>query len=321
MDNLPGLVDFHCHHVPVGFEITSAATAAPSQRARWAETSRVMSDERQLLRAIEDGDLAARVVNAPAAMIANADGWVAPDTIRALNDAVAALAARHPGRIIGLATVDAYDGDRAARELERAIGGLGLKGAFVDCARGELLLDAPQARPVLEVAARMRVPVFAHPVNPQPLSGQLEPYGRLGTLLARGTANAAALVALVEGGVFSQLAELRVVVTALAFGGLALADGYSHFSRLTGGTREVLRRHVYIDTMGFQAAQIRASVEIVGADHVLIGSDWPIVSVGPIKQTAQQAMTAAGLTREQQKQVAGANALRLLGVDPACGPA
>ena len=43
------------------------------------------------------------------------------DVIVAMNDELAALSVRHPGRIHGLASVDAYDGERSAREAERAI--------------------------------------------------------------------------------------------------------------------------------------------------------------------------------------------------------
>jgi len=139
--------------------------------------------------------------------------------------------------------VDAYDGDRSAREAERAISQLGLRGLFVDCARGELMIDAPQARPTLEAAARLGVPVFVHPVAPQPLTRQMAPYGLIGTLFARGTVNSASLIALVEGGVFAQLPALRVVVTAHAIGGLAMASGLSSQSRLPSGAIETMREH------------------------------------------------------------------------------
>lgn len=117
------------------------------------------------------------------------------DSIVAINDHVADLVARHPGRLYGLASVDPFDGERAAREAERAIRELGLLGLFVDCARGDLLLDAPQARPTLAVAARLGVPVFAHPVAPQPLTRQMAPYGVIGTLFARGTVSSGCLIA------------------------------------------------------------------------------------------------------------------------------
>jgi aminocarboxymuconate-semialdehyde decarboxylase len=308
------VVDFHCHHVPARFEVTAARGAPASQRARWEALARKLPDENLLLKDIRDGELAARLVNIPAALIADADGLVPHDTIRAINDEVAALVARHPGRIHGLASVDAYDGERAAREAERAIGELGLLGLFVDCARGDALIDAPQARPTLEVAARLGVPVFVHPVAPQPMTRQMAPYGLIGTLFARGTVNGAALIALLEGGVFAELSGLRVVVTAHAIGGLAMASGLSGQSRLPGGAVAALRKHVFIDTQLIHPALVRASAELLGADRVMAGSDWPIVDDGPIHAPLRDAMAGAGLSADEQDAVVGGNCLRLLGV-------
>jgi predicted TIM-barrel fold metal-dependent hydrolase len=232
----------------------------------------------------------------------------------AVNDHVAGLVARYSGQIIGLGSVDAYDGDRAAREAERAIRELGLRGLFVDCARGEALIDAPQARPTLEVVAKLGVPVFAHPVAPQPLTRQMAPYGVVGTLFARGTINSAALIALVEGGVFTQLPGLQIVVTAHAIGGLAMASGLSNQSRMPGGAVDVLRQHVFIDTQLIHPALIRASVDLLGADRVMAGSDWPIVDDGPIHDSLGDAMRQAGLAEDSQNDIAAGNCLRLLGL-------
>ncbi len=306
------IVDFHCHHVPAAFRLTTVENAPASQKVRWAATNKLISDERLLLADIDAGDIAARVVNCPTAHICDAAGNVPHETIIRINDELAALQARHPGRIHALATVEAYDGDRAARELERAVQQLGLRGVFVECAKGDLLIDAPQARPTLEVAARLGIPVFVHPVNPQPLLARMEPYGRLGTLLARGAVNSQSLIALIEGGTFTALPDLKVVVTALAFGGLAIASGFQHFSKLPGGTHEILRRNVFIDTMEFDATMIRAAVDMVGAGNVLVGSDWPIVSDGPIRSKVETALQAAGLSAADQAAVASGNALRLM---------
>jgi aminocarboxymuconate-semialdehyde decarboxylase len=163
----PAIIDFHNHHVPARFELTAARAAPASQRARWDAIARRVSDENLLLHDIHEGEISARVVNIPAALIADADGHVPHETIMATNDHLAELVARHPGRIQGLASVDAYDGDRSAREAERAISGLGLRGLFVDCARGDAFIDAPQARPTLTVAAKLGVPVFVHPRSPR----------------------------------------------------------------------------------------------------------------------------------------------------------
>ena len=310
------LIDFHCHHVPARFEVTAGRFAPASQRARWEAIAAKLADEWLLLKDIDDGHLAGRVINIPAGLIADSDGFAPHDTIVAINDHVAGLVARHPGRLYGLASVDPYDGDRAAREAERAIRDLGLLGLFVDCARGDMLLDAPQARPTLQVAARLGVPVFAHPVAPQPLTRQMAPYGVIGTLFARGTVNSAALIALVESGVFAELPNLRVVITGHAIGGLAMASGLSRQSRQPSGASEVMRRHVLIDTQMIHPALIRAAVDLLGVEHVMAGSDWPIVDDGPIREPLEDVMARAGLSADEQEAIAGGNCLRLLGVAP-----
>jgi len=308
------IIDFHNHHIPARFEVTAVQAAPASQRARWEAIARRLSDEDLLLKDIRDGELGARVVNIPAQLMADADGRVPHDTIMAMNDDLAGLVARHPGRIHGLASVDAYDGDKSAREAERAVRGLGLRGLFVECARGDLLIDAPQARPTLEVAAQHGVPVFVHPVAPQPLTRQMAPYGLIGTLFARGTVNSAALIALVEGGVFSQLPGLQVVVTAHAIGGLAMAAGLSSQSRLPSGTIDVMRKHVFIDTTLFHPALLRASVDLLGAGNVVAGSDWPIAGDQPVRGLLTDAMRGAKLSDDEQSAIAAGNSLRLLGI-------
>jgi predicted TIM-barrel fold metal-dependent hydrolase len=308
------IVDFHNHHIPARFELTIIKTVPASQRGRWEALARRLPDEDLLLKDIREGQLDARAVNIPGNLIADADGHLPHETIMAMNDEVARLVARHPGRIHGLASVDAYDGDRSAREAERAIRELGLRGLFVDCARGELLVDAPQARPTLEVAAKLGATVFVHPVAPQRLTKQMSPYGLIGTLFARGTVNSASLIALVEGEVFSQLPDLRVVVTAHAIGGLAMAAGLSRESRLPSGTIDVMRKHIFIDTTLIHPALIRTSVAVLGASNVVAGSDWPIAGEKPIRGGLTEAMQQAGLSDDDQHAIAAGNCLRLLGI-------
>jgi aminocarboxymuconate-semialdehyde decarboxylase len=140
----------------------------------------------------------------------------------------------------------------------------------------------------------------------------MTPYGVIGTLFARGTINSAALIALVEGGVFSELPNLRVVVTAHAIGGLAMLAGLSHQSRLPSDTIEAMRKHVFIDTTLVQSALIRAAVDLLGAGNVLAGSDWPIAGENPVRGPLTEAMQHAGLSEDEQNAIAAGNCMRLL---------
>ena len=297
------IIDFHTHHFPAHFTQRLLEAAAPGQLERWKSISRKLTDEDLLLRDVREGAISARVVNMSPALIADAEGRVAHETIVRLNDDLAGLVARHPGRIHGLASVDAYDGERSAREAERAIRELGLRGLFVDSARGSLMIDTAAARPTLEVAARLGVPVFVHPVAPEPLTRQMSPYGLVGTLYARGTANSAALIALAEGGVLSDLPGLRIVLTSLAIGGVAM------LACLSGRSL----KQVFMDTNICHPVLLRAAVDLLGAENVIAGSDWPI-NDGPIARQLADTMRAARLSEAEQDAIAAANSLRLLGI-------
>src|SRR5262249_58592012 len=127
---------FHTHHIPARFGLTAGRLAPPNQRARWDAIARRIADEDLLLQDIRAGDVLARVVSIPAQLIADATGQVSLDTIRATNDALAALVARHAGQIYGLASIDAYRGETSAGEAERAIRILRLHRPFLGCPRG-----------------------------------------------------------------------------------------------------------------------------------------------------------------------------------------
>jgi len=174
------------------------------------------------------------------------------------------------------------------------------------------MIDAPEARPVLEVAAALGVPVFVHPVAMQPLTRQLARYGVLGTLFARGTANSASLIALVEGSVFAALPKLQVVVTALAFGGLAMECSVASQSMAAEGAIRAMREHVFIDTMWPEPALLRAAIGLLGYERVIAGSDWPIADHEPFGQALETAMDKAGVPHEQQGAIASGNVRRLL---------
>src|SRR5215813_2315959 len=124
----------------------------------------------------------------------------------------------------------------------------------------------------------------------------MAPYGLIGTLFARGAVNSAALIALVEGGVFSQLPDLRVVFTAQAIGGLAMAASLSNQSRLPTGAIDVMRKNVFIDTTLFHPAVTRSLVDLLGVEKVVAGSDWPITGDRPLRNVLLDTMQNAGLS-------------------------
>jgi aminocarboxymuconate-semialdehyde decarboxylase len=308
------IVDFHNHYMGPSWTLTNMASVPPAARPTWEKINANLQSQSALIASIESAGIAARVINTPTAFIEDADGNAPAGAIQKINDQMAELCGKHPGKLYGLATVDAFAGDAGARELTRAVKELGLRGAFLESAKRDLILGDKESRPALAAAAALGVPVFVHPLTDPQLHKRFSKIGRVGVRLARGTINNAALINLLEGGTFDELPKLQVVMTTLAIGGLFLAGGFGDGSRIRNDAPALTRRHVYVDTMGIHPVVVRAAVDLLGADHVLMGTDWPIVEEKSVPERLTKAFAHSGLSAAEQQMVASGNTLKLLGV-------
>jgi aminocarboxymuconate-semialdehyde decarboxylase len=308
------IVDFHNHYMGPSWRLTNLASVPPAARPAWEKINSNLQSQSALLSSVESANIAARVINTPTAFIEDADGNVPAGAYQRVNDYMAEFAGRHPGKLYGLASVDAFAGDDGARELTRAVRELGLRGVFLESAKRDVILGAKETRPTLAAAAALGVPVFVHPLTDPQLHKRFAPIGRMGVRLARATINSAALISMLEGGTFDDLPKLQVVVTTLAFGGVLLAGGFGDGQRIRSDAPALARRHVYIDTMGLNPAMIRAAVDLLGPDHVLMGTDWPIVEEKSVPERLAKAFAHAGLGVAEQQMIASGNTLRLLGI-------
>ena len=66
--------------------------------------------------------------------------------------------------------------------------------------------------------------------------------------------------------------------------------------------------------MGLHPVLVRAAVDLLGADHVLVGTDWPIAVEQSVPDRLRTALSACGLSAAQQQMVASGNTLKLLGL-------
>ena len=92
---------------------------------------------------------------------------------RRANDVLAA-SAEHPTRFVGLASLPVSAPLEAADELERAVTELGFKGGNIHSHIGDTYLDDARYFPILERAARLKVPINLHPTLPH--ANMLAPY-------------------------------------------------------------------------------------------------------------------------------------------------
>jgi aminocarboxymuconate-semialdehyde decarboxylase len=239
---------------------------------------------------------------------------------RIQNEALAALARSRPDRIGALGTVPLQDPALAAGELERLMGERALAGVEVAASVGGAYLGDEPFEVFWAAAERTGALVFVHPTTrgfDVSALGDHYLWNTVGNPMET-TVTAAHMV---MAGVLQRHPGLRVV---LAHGGgavLALRGRLRHAhgfqpqarSRLSEPVDESLRRFYY-DTITHDAGLLRALVDHVGAEHVVLGSDYPfdMADARPVETVRSCRFDGA-----QEQAILGGNAARLLDGDRA----
>ena len=202
------------------------------------------------------------------------------EVARLVNDAYAELASRHPRRFKGFASIPMDDPDAALRELERTQGELRMNGVIVlSNINGRALTDA-RYRPFFVECDRRRVCVFIHPMIP----ASAEPFAEyvLGPIVGFPFDTTLAVARLCYAGVFRELPNIRWILGHL--GGAVpylmerMDNGWRDFAECRANIDElpsVYLKRLYYDTVSFSAPSLRLARELVGADHLVMGSDYP----------------------------------------------
>ena len=202
------------------------------------------------------------------------------EVARLVNDAYAELAARHPTRFKGFASIPMDDPDAALRELERALDELRMNGVIVlSNINGRALTD-PRYRPFFVECDRRHVCVFIHPMIP----ANAEPFSEyvLGPIIGFPFDTTLAVARLCYAGVFRELPNIRWILGHL--GGAVpylmerMDNGWRDFAECRVNIDElpsVYLKRLYYDTVSFSAPSLMLTRELVGADHMVMGSDYP----------------------------------------------
>lgn len=305
------LIDFHSHYYDAAWSTVPTGPGLGGLARVWP----LMTNIEAQLAALAEVGVDAKVLSAPTASLVPPGGQLPTDQIQRINDRFAELVAAYPDRLLALATIDAFQGEQAAREVERAVQTLGLRGICVDCANASRFLDAAEARPTFEAAAALGAPIFVHPISPP---GLTERYGRLGhtgVLLARGTEDAASTLAILRCGLLDELPQLKLVIPLIGVAALIFA-GMAEHERLQeegwrGESPSQTRKRLYIDTMGFDRAAIRFALDLLGPQQVLLGSDWPIMPIAA-RPKVETLLNTLDLSPADQAAILSGNTLRLL---------
>ncbi len=261
----------------------------PSERARNVSERLQDLGDRRLADMDSAGiDMQILSLTSPGVQVLKADAAVA--MARLANDRAADAVRRHPTRFAALAAVAPQDPAEAAKELERAITKLGMKGVIINSHTLGEYLDDPKFYPIFEAAVALKVPVYLHPNTPS--KKMIEPFlesGLDGALYGFAVETGLHALRLIVKGVFDRYPGLTVILghlgEALPFWlfrldymhrGTVSSGRYDFLKPLKKPVSEYLRENFYYTTSGMPwAPAIGFTQSVIGMDRVMYAMDYP----------------------------------------------
>jgi len=237
---------------------------------------------------------------------------------REVNDDIAAVAREQPKRLAGLATLPAQDVKASIAELERSVNKLGLKGATLDTQVNGEQWDEPKFLPLFKAAEQMGALLFFHP---QPQHNFLmKRTNRHGLFNSLGVVLDDAIVTsiLICGGVLEACPDVKICI---AHGGgptchiMGRLDRNWHDrpgSRSTPKPPSAYEKKLWYDTVTGSEEALRFLLDRVGADRVVLGSDWPFVPWHPSPVAWVQGLKS--LSPEEKEKILWRNMEAMLGL-------
>jgi aminocarboxymuconate-semialdehyde decarboxylase len=205
---------------------------------------------------------------------------VAAEAARVVNDGTAAMVAAAPDRLRGMASVPMQHPDLAVAELERVVREHDFRAVEIGTTIEGVQLADERFRPLLRRARELDVLVFVHPYYVGSKAGLEDFY--LTNLIGNPADTTVMLANLMFSGALDELDGLRILVAH--GGGFApyqigrLVHGHAVRSetraRSSSSPKDLLRR-LYFDTIVFDPQALRFLIDLVGPDHVCLGTDAP----------------------------------------------
>ena len=290
-------------------------------RVRLAPFRPFLSDLDARIRAMDDSGVDVQLLSGWIDLTAYAlDVDTGAEYSRRFNEILVAEAARHPDRFLPIGTIPLQDPARAATELDFAVRKLGMAGVQIATTVDGTDLDNAGLDRFWEAAADLGCLVVLHPCDPLP--GVDLSRNFLDNMVGRPAESTIAVAHLLFSGVLERYPGL--VICVVHGGGFLpyqlgrMQRGFDAVPSLAAQNISTppseLARRLYYDTILHDPAPLAFLVEHVGADHVVMGTDYPFPMGDPTPVDTVNAIP--GLSDEQRRLILGGNVTRLIeGID------
>lgn len=203
------------------------------------------------------------------------------DTSRFFNDHIAETVTNNPAKFIGLGTVPLQDTDLAIKEMQRCVQELKMPGLEIGSNVNGKNLSDPSLFPFYEAVEKSGCALFIHPWQ---MMGehQMQEYW-LPWLVGMPAETSRAICSIIFGGVLEKFPSLRI---AFAHGGGSfpltigrIEHGYHVRPDLVAIHNNVNPKNYigkfWIDSLVHDSKAMHFILDIMGEDHICLGSDYP----------------------------------------------
>jgi aminocarboxymuconate-semialdehyde decarboxylase len=326
-------IDLHCHYLnrdvaarvahrnPAQFEPSVAFANAHTRETnvtQMHERAPKLSSIEVRLKDMDRMGIDIQAVSpAPNQMYYWADPGEGQELARMVNERLAEIVAKWPGRFVALGAVPLQDSSLAVSELEHAVKKLGLRGVEINPSVNGMDLTDPKLdlERFFAKAQELDVVVFLHPIGFTQGERLRDHY--FNNVIGNPLETTVAVSHLIFDGVIERHPKLKVVLphaggylahywARMDHAWKARADCKGRISRKPSAYLEKF----YFDTITFDRTLLEQMVARYGAEHVVLGTDYPY-DMG-MEHPVDFIGGAKGLSAPDKEKIMGGNAARLL---------
>ena len=246
---------------------------------------------------------------------------------KSVNESLSKIVEKYPKRFAGYTSLPMEDPDAAARELERAVKELGLKGPLIYSGSGGSYLDDKKFWGIYEMAEKLDVPVYIHPGGILPdMSAPYNTYPVVaGAMWGYGASTGLHAVRLIISGVFDKYPGLKIMLGHMGEGipywlwrmdnmyvkYQTMLDKDTPGQNLKKKPSQYVMENFYVTTSGmFWHPVLQFVKSVLGADRILFATDYPPES----SMVAAQFMESAPISDTDKEKICHLNAERIFNI-------
>ena len=329
-------VDIHCHylnteaaaavarHNPAQFDLLARFSSELTREVNAKQIQERAAKLTSIGQRLKDMDRMGIDVQAVSPAPHQTYYWCEPgegaELARTVNERIAEIVAQWPERFVGLGTVPLQDAELAVSELDFCVKQLGLRGVEINpSVNGLDLTDAKLGLDkFFSKVQDLDVLIFMHPVGFTHGERLMDHY--FNNVIGNPLETTVAASHLIFDGVMERFPKLKIL---LPHGGGYLAHYWArmdHAHRARPDCRVRIKRKpssylekFYFDSLTFDSGMLHHLAERFGADHVLLGTDYPY-DMG-MEQPVSFIEGVKGLSKAEAAAIEGGNAARLLKID------